>query len=63
MKWQCSYIDSAGTQCTNEALYRLHFSGDHPFDHTDVCRQHLEEYSYFVWTQDLTLDGKERSPC
>ena len=26
MRWQCSYYDSKGIRCENEALHRVHFS-------------------------------------
>lgn len=36
MRWQCQYVDSRGKRCEQEALHRLHFSLEHPFDHVDV---------------------------
>lgn len=63
MRWQCSFQNENGIRCENEAIYRIHFSNDHPFDHYDVCTEHLEQYQMFCWVQDLTLDGKERAPC
>jgi hypothetical protein len=57
MFWQCRYFDKDGRRCENEAHIRLHFNGDHPFDHTDLCTTHFKEYTSFVWTQDLTNFG------
>jgi hypothetical protein len=53
MRWQCSYHDNKGKRCENEALHRLHFSTEHPFDHVDVCQKHFEEYPRFCWVQEL----------
>jgi hypothetical protein len=58
MRWQYSYVDSKGIRCINEALHRLHFAADHPFDHIDVCAKHLEEYKFFCRIEDL--HGYER---
>jgi len=53
MKWQCSYTDVNGIRCENEALQRIHFSSEHPFNHVDVCSEHFEEYKRCCWIQDL----------
>ena len=55
MRWQCSYYDSKGIRCENEALHRVHFSSADPFDFSDVCDEHFEEYKHFCWTEDLQL--------
>lgn len=52
-EWQCSYVNSKGVRCTKCAVNRIHFSADHPFDHVDLCDEHLEEYRGYVWTQNL----------
>jgi hypothetical protein len=60
MKWQCTYHNSHGVRCENEALHRIHFSSEHPFNHVDVCALHYEEYQIFCWVEDLHLkDGRE----
>lgn len=51
--WKCQYINAEGASCGNEALFRLHFAPDHPFDHVDVCMLHSEEYKYYAWFQLL----------
>jgi hypothetical protein len=53
MRFQCRYIDASGKRCENEAIKRIHFAEDHPFDHTDCCEVHIEEYPIFAWIQDL----------
>ena len=53
MKWRCSYCDPKGDRCEAEALFRLHFSTEHPFDHVDVCAEHLDEYEGFCRLEDL----------
>lgn len=60
MRWQCSFHDSNGLRCPNEALKRIHFNGEHPFDHMDACDKHMEEYKIFVWIQDLIGYGERR---
>jgi hypothetical protein len=62
VRWQCNAVNSDGYRCENEAIKRLHFSSSHPFDHTDVCMGHFEEFAHFVWVQDLHNDD-ERKPC
>lgn len=52
-EWKCQYVDAKGASCENEALFRLHFSPEHPFDHVDVCMLHSEEYKYYAWFQLL----------
>ena len=60
MRWQCSFTDSTGSRCENEAIHRLHFSSQHPFDHVDVCLEHFEEYKRYCWVQDLhNQNGEE----
>lgn len=51
MRWQCRVYDKNGKRCQNEALARIHFSSTHPFNHTDVCEIHLNEYKIFCWVQ------------
>lgn len=59
MRWQCTFVNAAGSRCENEAIHRLHFASEHPFDFVDCCKVHFEEYKYFVWVQDLHDFGKE----
>jgi hypothetical protein len=56
-QFKCRYVDSHGTECNVIAAKRIHFSTDHPFDHMDLCNQHLIEYQNWVWAQPLT-DGR-----
>jgi len=59
--WQCSKIDTFGKRCTANAVCRLHFAKDHPFDHFDVCLGHLHEYSGFYSIQPIEeLDEIQR---
>ncbi len=51
MKWQCSYYDSKGDRCSADATIRIHFSKDHPFDHMDLCEEHLKFHPGYVWSQ------------
>jgi hypothetical protein len=51
MKWQCKFYDKDGRRCESEAVARLHFSPDHPFDHIDVCEEHKKEYPTWAWMQ------------
>ena len=51
--WQCSKIDASGKRCEAKASCRLHFAKDHPFDHFDVCLEHLHEYSGFYSIQPI----------
>jgi hypothetical protein len=60
MRWQCRYHNSNGIRCENEACKRIHFSGDHPFDHTDLCDVHFKEYKSYVWVQDISNYGEAR---
>ena len=63
MRWRCSFHDAKGIQCPNAALWRMHFAKDHPFDHIDVCSEHLDDYSSYSWLQDigeLNADPPER---
>jgi hypothetical protein len=53
MCWQCTYVDSKGRRCEAEALHRLHFSNDHPFDHVDVCDGHLKDYSNYTKKENI----------
>lgn len=53
MRWQCQFVNSDDSRCKNEALHRLHFASEHLFDFTDCCEEHLEEYKFFCWTEDL----------
>lgn len=48
MRWQCQCVDSNGVRCENEALHRIQFSQEHPFDHVDVCEKHLESYNEYL---------------
>jgi hypothetical protein len=59
MRWRCSYHDAKGIRCENEAIYRLHFAADHPFDHVDVCEKHQNEYTNNTWIQDLFSRDRE----
>jgi hypothetical protein len=58
MKWICSYRDKYGKMCGRQAVWRLHFSPDHPFDHLDVCHEHSMSYQHVSWLQDITDYGK-----
>lgn len=58
MRWQCEYVDGMGHRCEAEALYRLHFSTNHPFDHVDVCGMHVDFYRHFADIQDLHEGGQ-----
>lgn len=57
MSWQCSYHDGDGKRCENKAIKRVIFSVDHPFDYSDLCQEHLEEYKCFVWYFELNQFG------
>jgi hypothetical protein len=59
MRWQCSFVDKTGKRCENEALHRLHFASEHPFNHVDICDKHFEEYSEYSWVQDLFTKDRE----
>lgn len=60
MRWQCSFVDSKGKRCEAEALSRLHYSGEHPFDHADYCDAHVFDYMKGVqWVQDLLTRDRE----
>ena len=52
IRWQCSYVNYNGDRCELEATRRIHFSGDHPFSHIDVCPKHFSEYNHYVWVQE-----------
>lgn len=52
-KWECEYVSENGERCGANALHRVHFAKDHPFNHVDVCREHLKKYTVFAWIQDL----------
>jgi hypothetical protein len=56
VRWRCTYTDSTGSRCENEATHRLQFSKEHPFDHVDVCEEHREEYKNYVEVQSLTAN-------
>lgn len=59
--WQCRFVDAKGVRCPAQAVRRIHFATEHPFDHTDVCPEHLEEYKFFCWYEPLCDEkGKER---
>ena len=53
MAWICEKVDSNGNRCTANAVCRLQFSKDHPFEHFDVCEEHLSEYTDYLWTQEI----------
>lgn len=59
--FQCQYTDSRGEQCTSIALYRVHYSTDHPFTHMDFCEQHLQvPYPRGIaWIQNLEKPFEE----
>lgn len=50
-KFQCTYVDSKGRRCEAEALQRLNFTKEHPFDGVNVCEDHAKEYDNVVWIQ------------
>lgn len=52
-RWQCEYVNSKGVRCSEEALHRIHYSLDHPFDHMDVCKEHLGFYRHYCVVEDL----------
>jgi hypothetical protein len=65
MRWQCEYRDAKGRRCVNEAICRLQFSMDHPFDFVDTCADHVKEYRHVAWIQmwkgdDSDTTGKSR---
>jgi hypothetical protein len=49
--WQCRFCNQDGQRCSEEAIARIYFSNDHPFNHTDVCKRHLSEYGSYIWIQ------------
>lgn len=51
--WQCNKVDSSGERCMANAVHRLHFAKDHPFDHFDLCDKHLSEYTDYLWLQEI----------
>ena len=53
MRFPCQFHNAKGVQCEKPALWRLHFSKDHPFSHTDCCSEHLDEYQNYSWLQDI----------
>lgn len=53
MKCQCSYHNSKGIRCEKEGTVRIHFAKDHPFDHMDLCEEHLEFHQGYLWSQQL----------
>lgn len=60
--WQCSKVDSNGVRCPVNAVCRLHFSIEHPFDFIDVCEAHYNEYTDWLWEQAIEeLDQNERN--
>lgn len=58
-RWRCTFTDVSGKRCENEALHRLHFSNDRPFDFVDACAEHFEEYKLFCWVQPLQNQNGE----
>ena len=58
MRWQCTFVNAAGSRCENEAIHRLHFSSADPFNHVDVCAEHFEEYKVFCWVQEINDKGE-----
>jgi hypothetical protein len=60
MKWQCSYHNSKGVRCENEAIYRAQFHEEHPFDHMDLCETHVPIYHDSAsYIEDLKLDWND----
>ena len=55
-RWQCQYHSSKGVRCPERAVLRLQFSLSHPFDHMDVCHEHLKEYANVAWSHELSED-------
>jgi len=54
VRWQCSYCDSKGERCNRQAVWRLHFALDHPFNFVDVCKEHRGYYSNVAWHHTLS---------
>lgn len=57
MRWQCQFHNSKGIRCAKEASHRVHFSKDHPFDHMDVCDEHLEIHQGYVWKEEFKREN------
>lgn len=57
MSWQCSYHNRDGLRCERQAIKRVVFSVDHPFDYSDLCETHMAEYKCFVWYFELNQFG------
>lgn len=51
--WICQCINAEGERCQSQAVHRLHFSKDYPFDFLDVCEEHLGEHTDYLWEQYL----------
>jgi len=47
MRWQCTFINSKGVRCEKEAIYRLQYGHDHPFEFVDTCEEHKKEFKNF----------------
>jgi len=60
MKWRCSFHSANGVRCEKEAVLRLHYHKDHPFDFVDTCREHLQEYRHYQWRQTLVRSKNDR---
>lgn len=59
--WQCQYKDTNGVQCANVATKRLQYSSSHPFDHMDVCAQHLKEFSYYRYSESIDDSTRQKT--